>query len=155
MTSWPRAEVGFMVHVNTHPHCLAKGILPYSFLVCYCFYCLKHACQFPCTVASHVAADAAKALKSRRSMYCPAQCALQQAPCFHPWVQTAINWSNSVTDVTEVTGGMEYQPSFTPSSRVGNKKHLRAGDFSFKLARVFLKIYIRPINYTHRQCKNM
>ena len=91
MTSWHRAEVGFMVHVNTHPHCLAKGILPYSFLVCYCFYCLKHSCRFPCTVASHVAADAAKALKSRRSMYCPAQCALQQAPCVHPWAQTATN----------------------------------------------------------------
>ena len=78
----------------------------------------------------------AKALKSRRSMYCPAQCALQQAPCFHPWAP-AMNFSNSATDVTEVTGGMEYQPSFTPSSRVGNKKRLRAGDLFLQTCKSF------------------
>ena len=137
MTSWHRAAVRFMMDVNTHPHCLAKGILPYSILVCYCFYCLKHSCRLPLImVASHVAAAVAKALKSRRSMYCPAQCALQRAPCFHPWAP-AMNFSNSATDVTEVTGGMEYQPSFTPSSRVGNKKHLRAGDCFFQTRKSF------------------
>ena len=135
---WYCGQLGFMVDVNTHPHCLAKGVLPYSFLACYCCYCLKHSCRLPLImVASHVAAAVAKALKSRRSMCCPAQSSLQQAPCFHPWAQTAINWSNSVTDVTEVTGGMEYQPSFTPSSRVGNKKHLRAGDFFFQTRKSF------------------
>ena len=156
---WYCGQLGFMVDVNTHPHCLAKGVLPYSFLACYCCYCLKHSCPLPLImVASHVAAAVARALKSRRSMCCPAQSALQQAPCFHPWAQTAINWSNSVTDVTEVTGGMEYKPSFTPSSRVGNKKHLRAGDFSFQLARVFLKIYISGQSTIHtgnvKTCKN-
>ena len=107
---WYCGQLGFMVDVNTHPHCLAKGILPLSFLTC-CSTTVSSTCAdyIPLiTVASHVAAAAAKALKSRRSMYCPAQCALQQAPCFHPWAQTAINWSNSATDVTEVTGGMEY-----------------------------------------------
>ena len=155
MILWSTWLHGGCEHSSTLPGKRHSARLPWSFLACYCFYCLKHSCRLTLiTVASHVAAAVAKALKSRRSMYCPAQCALQQAPCFHPWAP-AMNFSNSATDVTEVTGGMEYQPSFTPSSRVGNKKHLRAGDFSFKLARVFLKIYIRPINYTHRDCKNM
>ena len=79
-------------HSSTLPGKRHSARLPWSFLACYCFYCLKHSCRLPLiTVASHVAAAVAKALKSRRSMYCPAQCALQQAPCFHPWAQTAIN----------------------------------------------------------------
>ena len=54
---WYCGQLGFMVDVNTHPHCLAKGVLPYSFLACYCCYCLKHSCRLPLiTVASHVAA---------------------------------------------------------------------------------------------------
>ena len=28
---WYCGQLGFMVDVNTHPHCLAKGVLPYSF----------------------------------------------------------------------------------------------------------------------------
>ena len=147
---WYCGQLGFMVDVNTHPHCLAKGVLPYSFLVCYCCYCLKHSCRLPLImIASHVAAAVAKALKSRRSMCCPAQSALQQAPCFHPWAQTAINWSNSVTDVTEATGGMEYQPSFTSSSRVGNRKHLRAGDFSRERLRRVLRKKAAVILHLH------
>ena len=31
---WYCGQLGFMVDVNTHPHCLAKGILPWSFLAC-------------------------------------------------------------------------------------------------------------------------
>ena len=52
---WYCGQLGFMVDVNTHPHCLAKGVLPYSFLACYCCYCLKHSCRLPLImVASHV-----------------------------------------------------------------------------------------------------
>ena len=139
MTSWHRAEVGFMVDVNTHPHCLAKGILPLFFLACYCYYCLKHSCRFPrITVASHVAAAAAKALKSRRSMYCPAQCALQQAPCVHPWAQTAINQFSNWCHRSYWWQGILTQLYTQQLSRQQKKSSCRV--FSFKLARVFLKI---------------
>ena len=100
------------------------------------------------TVASHVAAAAAKALKSRRSMYCPAQCALQQAPCVHPWAQTAINWSNSATDVTEVTGGMEILTQLYTQQQSRQQKTSSCRVFSFKLARVFLQISGQSTRHT-------
>ena len=94
-----------MLDANTHPHCLVPMPPHRSHKSCCC------CCS-------------AKALTSRRSQCCPAQSVLRQAPCFHPCTQTATNQSNSVTDVTEVAGGMEYQPSSATSSRVGSKKRL-------------------------------
>ena len=106
MILWSTWLHGGCEHSSTLPGKRHSALVFFGLLQ---YYCLKHSCRLPLiTVASHVAAAAAKALKSRRSMYCPAQCALQQAPCFHPWAQTATNSSNSATDVTEYTGGMEY-----------------------------------------------